>query len=297
MNYFYVDSMSHQTDRSQLISTYISKNYVRKLFIFFVLCLFLITNLNINSIATEVQLTKKIYSDHSDGISKFLGRPDEHTWDQVRNSPIGNQKNDTMNVYYKGILSAYNEKQGGIYVISRSYFAFNTSFLKITDTIQHANLSLYGIGTNESRVSIVSWTDGEDGIDFDDYGYIGAELFGLSEHWKINTYNRISLNTKGISYINKDGQTYLCCREYNHDFLNQSPYGNRLAEYRNGHYFSDELGIEKDPYLQITYTQNSSDSDNDPNQNINENNSPFASFLLVLVIFLFIGIIKKKTYD
>lgn len=274
-----------------VIFIHFSKNQLRKLFIFFVLIFLLLISNSTYSLAAEDQMTKKMYSDTSDGISKFLGSPNEHTWDQVRNSPIGNQKNDTMNVYYKGILSAYNEKQGGIYVVSRSYFAFNTSFLKTNDTILKANLYVYGIGTNESSVCIVSWTDGNDGIDFDDYGSVGSELFGVSDSWKINTYNTIPLNEKGIQHINKQGYTYLACREYNHDFLNQTPYGNRLAEYRNGHYFSDEPGNEKDPYLQIVYTQNSSDL---PNDQHDENNSSVVSLSIILIFFLLIAIIKKK---
>lgn len=130
--------------------------------------------------ANEIVETKKIYSDLSDGISKFLGSPHNHTWDQVRNSPIGNQKNDGMNVYLKGILSAYNGKQGGIYVISRSYFAFNTSFLDNDDTIQHVTLYIYGAGVNESSVCVVTWNDGKDGIDFDDYGLTGS----VSKPWE-----------------------------------------------------------------------------------------------------------------
>lgn len=240
--------------------------------------------------AENVQ-TVRVYSDFSDGVSKFLGSPNNHTWSDVRNSPFGNQKYDNMTVYYKGILSAYNAKNGGIYVVSRSYFPFDTSFLKESDVIVNVTLNIYGEGANQSRVCVVEWLDGEDGVDYEDYGLTGSINFGVSLPWKTESYNQIILNEKGIEYINKNGITYVACREYDHDFLNINPAESLLAEYRNGHYFADEPGMDKDPYLRITYKSINDGSNND------KNDTSFigtAAFLFMVSLIVFVKKYYKK---
>jgi len=218
--------------------------------------------------------TKIVFSELSDGYSKYLGASTVDTWNDVHDSEIGNQRNDSCYYYSKGILAAYNSKEGDLYVISRSYFAFNTSFLGENATIVRADLYLYGIGTNESSVCMVSWDDGADGVDFDDYGFSGDENLGNTNQWFINE--------KGLAYVNKTGYTYVSCREYDHDFLNIAPEDNRLAEYRNGHYFSDEPGTDKDPYIFIEYYPDISVIDQDGDTPA----LPLSAFLVVLCIFL-----------
>lgn len=226
--------------------------------------------------------TKIVFSERSDGYSKYLGASNVDTWNDVHDSAIGNQRNDSCFYYSKGILAAYNSKEGDLYVISRSYFAFNTSFLGENASIVRADFYLYGIGTNESSVCMVSWEDGKDGVDFDDYGFSGDENLGNTNQWFIYRYNIIPFNEKGLSYVNKTGYTYVACREYDHDFLNIAPEDDRLAEYRNGHYYSDEPGTDKDPYLLIEYYSGGSVID----QNGDTPALPFSVFLVVLCIFL-----------
>jgi len=235
-----------------------------------------------------------VYSELSDGVSKFLGTSDVDTWDDVRNSSMGNQKYDDWTDYSKGILAAYNAKEGDLYVVSRSYFPFDTSILGPQAIIQYASLHIYGMGTNESNVCVVSWQDGADGVDYDDYGFIGTINFGNTSSWEIDTYNEIILNENGISSINKTGFTYFCCREYSHDFLDVQPYGERLDEHRNGHYFADEPGADKDPYLYIEYYI---DPSIDINQDIPQNQGisiPFLIGILIIVIIISVPIIYHK---
>lgn len=238
----------------------------------------------------ETMRTKKIYSESSDGISKFLGSSNVHSWMDVRNNSTGNQAFDDWDKYLKGILAAYNSKLGDMYVISRSFFSFNTTFLPLNVTIHQASLFLYGCGTNESNVCVVSWSDGSDGVDTDDYGYTGSENLGNTDSWFLDTYNEISLNDKGLDYINCSGYTYVACREYDHDFLNVKPEDKKLAEYRNGHYFADEPGTEKDPYLLITYT----DGKNDDGLVKDTSFLPLSSIIMIMVLFLSLLMIKKK---
>lgn len=235
-------------------------------------------------------ITKIIFSDSSDGYSKFFGTANVDTWRYVRNNMSGNQKNDSCYSYTKGILAAYNAKTGDLYVISRSYFAFNTSVIGENTSIKRADLFLYGVGVNESSVCMVSWEDGVDGVDFDDYGAIGDVNFGKSDSWFIDRYNQIPFNEQGLASINKTACTYIACREYDHDFLDVAPKGTRLDEYRNGHYFADEPDTNKDPYLLVEYYFNVSDGKNDKPVE-----TPISS--LGIILFMIIGlalIIKIK---
>ncbi len=236
--------------------------------------------------------TIRIYSDLSDGYSKYLGRAGVDSWYDVRNRVIGNQKNDTKPWYMKGILASFSNKTKPLYVISRSFFAFNTSILDDNLSIKSASLCIYGCGANESSVCVVAWTDGEDGVDYDDYGCVGDVNFGNSSSWKNNGYNVIQLNEAGLTYINKTGYTYLACREYEHDFLDNPPGGPLLDENRNGHYFADAPGTDKDPYLLITYTLNP--SSNSQNQSDRGYSTPDISFVAVFLPFLISTLFRRK---
>ncbi len=227
-------------------------------------------------------LTKKIFSDSSDGYSKFFGAANVDTWSYVRNNRSGNQKNDSCVSYTKGILASYNAKTGDLYVISRSYFAFNTTILGANASIKNATLYIYGVGTNESSVCMVGWEDGTDGVDFDDYGAIGQINLGKSDSWHINRYNQLPFNEQGRTYLNKTGYTYIACREYDHDFLDIPPKGEGLDENRNGHYYTDEPGTDKDPYLLIEYYSDISDDENDA-----PDETPLIS--MGILLFLIIG--------
>lgn len=271
----------NRTDRSALISLII-------LFLFVTLPVVVYsatTNTDEHSI--------KIYADPSDGISKYLGVAGVHDWNDVRNNQSGNQYNDSMTVYYKGILAAFNPKGGSVYVISRSYFRFDTSVISDDAVLHNASLHLYGAGANESRVCIVSWSDGDDGVTYDDYSHIGSVNLGRSTHWKNDGYNTIYFNELGLEYINVNGETDVCLREYDHDFRNISPNNTTLSEHRNGHYFSDEPGTDKDPYLYIEYTSNTTDD-------IRANDTAYPSMSMVILMFgiiIIATIILKKKRD
>lgn len=233
----------------------------------------------------------KIYADLSDGYSKFLGKAGVDSWSDVRNAAIGNQKNDTRPWYMKGILASFNNKTGPLYVISRSFFAFNTSILGDNVSILQAELCMHGYGANESSVCVVAWKDGADGVDYDDYGAVGDIKFGNTSNWINNGYNVIRLNDKGIAYINKTGYTYLACREYEHDFLDNPPHGEMLDENRNGHYFADEPGTNKDPYLLVTYTYNSSTSKD--NSEEKTKSAPAVTVIWLIITISIIAVFRR----
>ncbi|HDM67294.1 MAG TPA: hypothetical protein ENG62_02785 [Thermoplasmatales archaeon] len=199
------------------------------------------------------------------------------------------KKNDTKPQYTKGILASFNNKTGPLYVISRAFFAFDTSIIDDNAVILKVELCIHGCGANESSVCVVAWTDGEDGVDYDDYGCVGEVNFGNTSSWISDGYNVIKLNDKGITYINKTGYTYLACREYEHDFLGNPPSGKRLDENRNGLYFADEPGTDRDPYLSITYIVNSKSQDNSVKDSSSTPAFSFTSWVIAVIILLAIS--------
>jgi hypothetical protein len=208
-----------------------------------------------NTNNTITNHTMSIYANNSDGYVKFFGTPDVHSWNDVRDAKVGTEAGDNISYYSKGILTSYNRKEGDLFVISRSYFPFNTSSLGNNAVIKNVTLFIYGIGTNESNICAVPWLDGPNGLSEDDYSMIGDINLGFSVSWHIDQYNPIMLNSQGRDYISTTGWTYICCREYLHDFYNVSPWiDGPLNEFRNGHYYSDEPGTDKDPYLFIEYS-------------------------------------------
>jgi len=80
----------------------------------------------------------------------------------MRNIPVGNQDYDDLDVKYKEILPAYNKKQGDVFVVGKSYFGFDTSEIHMNYMIHTISLFPLDNRTNQSRVSVVTWTDEHD---------------------------------------------------------------------------------------------------------------------------------------
>ena len=62
-------------------------------------------------------------------------------------------------------------------------------------------------------------------------------------------WNEINFNQQGIDDINKTGTTKICCREYDHDYLNVSP---GTGRYRATGLLGATYASR--PYLTITYS-------------------------------------------
>ncbi|VVB59497.1 Uncharacterised protein [uncultured archaeon] len=147
-------------------------------------------------------------------------------------------------------MSAGEQSGSGTYYwIYRGFFMFDTSGLPDTCQVTNATLQVYGYGEADSSVCAMKGTQGDslDQYDFDNFE--GSEYGHVA--WSTSGYNTITFNGAGRADVSKTGTTYVCCREYNHDYLNVDPGADQ--EYRNGCYWANYEGTSRDPKLSIEY--------------------------------------------
>lgn len=147
---------------------------------------------------------------------------------------------------------------------SRIMTGFNTASIPDTDTISSAVLSLYGFdvhngygGTPVVEVQTATPTSASDmgsgDFIYTKYGTTRLATGIAHSSWASESYNDFTLNTTGIDYINKTGNTFFGTRN-NWDIDNS--FGGTWAsgEYiRARAYTADETGTAKDPKLVVEH--------------------------------------------
>jgi hypothetical protein len=159
-------------------------------------------------------------------------------------------------------IGQYNyDGSGGIYDLWRAYYFFDTSSLGASCNITAAILSLYG-QTDKSDTNFTltvqtgtSSTYPHDPLVENDYYYSyytgsGGTLDTTS--FSTSTYDNITLNATGITWINKTGTTKLIVRSL--EDINSSAPGTDVNEYVL--IKSYEAGAGYRPQLYITYSVN-----------------------------------------
>jgi photosystem II stability/assembly factor-like uncharacterized protein len=129
------------------------------------------------------------------------------------------------------------------YHICRAFFFFDTSSLTDNATISSAILSLYSHGDGSDTDFYVTVQNGQPAYPHEplvpeDYNHVYYSGNGGSistSDWVSMGYNNISLNTDGISWINKTGTTKFCIRS-SRDINSNIPTGSehvsiRLADF------------------------------------------------------------------
>ena len=188
--------------------------------------------------------TKIFYSSTNDGYVRQAA----DTWEEVHSATTGNscypglEKNDSL-------ASAFYNVMTGL-TIDRSFFYFDTSSLPDDSVISEVVCSFYGYFFAESSVCVQQGTQA-DTLSMDDFDSFTGSEFGHSTGWTTSGYNAITLNQSGRNAINKTGTTKICCREYNHDYLDVTCGEDDPGD--NGGYFADNPGFDKDPKLVVTY--------------------------------------------
>lgn len=148
------------------------------------------------------------------------------------------------------------DRVGNSWYVGRAFFPFDTSSLGGSAEIQSATFSVYVTDVyNADSVStrLVQTTQASptslSADDFDQCGSLNNPTAGASDkaHSSISTsaYNDWSLNSTGLSWINKTGYTKLGLR-VSTDYLNQTPTGSNSL---NIHYSEGA----NDPKLVVTF--------------------------------------------
>ncbi len=177
------------------------------------------------------------YAEATDGIVKGGGA----TWPNAHGKTDGYA---TVTGDYLNTIAAYYFS--GFY-IWRAFFMFDTD--GITYTPSSCKLHIHGATDvyNRDGVSVQQGTQGDTLVNADFDAFSGS-YFDYIAAWNQLEYNVFTFNPTGVAAINKTGLTKLCVREYVHDYLNATP---GAAWQRLNMYFSDNTGIDKDPYLEI----------------------------------------------
>lgn len=180
------------------------------------------------------------YGGMADG---FCGN-EGYTWTTIRGASSGNTVNSNQ-VREDNAPQAYHWVNTYC-IIFRTFFFFDTSAIADGDTVDSCDLKLRGYRYAASSVSAQKGTQA-DTLTTNDYNNFEGNEYGHVS-WAADAWNSISFNAQGKVDINKTGVTKICCREYEHDYLDSMPVAG--FNYRNGCYFADHpVNI---PYLDIT---------------------------------------------
>lgn len=172
----------------------------------------------------------------------------DSVWDTVHDAGTGSDSSDNDSSYSIAIGANTTINKTVAYNIYRSFYYFDTS--EIEGTVSSCKLYIYGVDNNSGDVSAQEGTQA-DTLTTADYDACnpnpstGGGTFGYNQSWSTSSYNEIEFNALGISKINIDGTTKICCRNYTYDYLDSWV---SLVKYAGG-YYSEEAG--KQPYLDI----------------------------------------------
>ncbi len=178
-----------------------------------------------------------IFSETSDGRVYYSNAD----WDTCRNAATG----DTAVSNETAIREAMSV---GASAIWRSFFYFDVS--GEAGTVSSVTFNIYGYDRDHTEISIQLGTQGTP-LTTADYDSFAGNSYGQSSSYAINQYNVISLNAQGISDLQTQigsGIFKLCAREYINDYLDVG-----FAVAQNGCFYSDYVGTDRDPYIEITY--------------------------------------------
>ena len=189
--------------------------------------------------------TVDFYSSSSDGqIAKS-----NSSYSTAHDATTGS-KYDTFTYFQVG------QKLTTIYYVFRGFVFFDTSSIPSSATIQSASLNLYFYTDNSDTDFDIVIQNGQptyphDPLEEGDYYYDHYSGDGGSVNTSsltLNTYNAITLNSTGLGWITKGGQTKLCLRS-SRDINSNAPTGAEFIAF-----YSNEKGSGYQPYLEVTYS-------------------------------------------
>lgn len=154
------------------------------------------------------------------------------TWNAVRAATYGNLGVDFLS---NVIMCSVFYSDG--FVIRRGFLYFDLT--NLVGTIKKVTLYIYGTTYAQSEISAQKGTQGDilspgdfDAFSGDEYGH--TLLFGIDK------WNPIEFNSIGLADVQNalGSMLKICCREYNHDYLNISG-----TAFRNHFYARDNANF------------------------------------------------------
>jgi len=198
--------------------------------------------------------TVKIYAEAGDGQITSTNA----VWNTAHDATTGSAN---------AAITSFNVQSrhdGSTYRVSRVFVPFDTTSIPNGAIITAATLNLYVIATSNTDNDGDDWvnvvqtdqasTATLDNDDINNCGAVDNPTEGATRidigNITLNQYNVWTLNSTGLTWINKNGNTLLGLRE-GHDAID-SPIGTNLSD-RIGFSSTEETGTTQDPYLEITY--------------------------------------------
>jgi len=211
----------------------------------------------------EVEITKRFYVGAGDG--RMQTGPYPSSFDTQRNDTKGREVNWTATTMTVNV-SCYLFNSGYL-GIGRAFFPIDTSAIPDNATIVSAKLCLYVNDLGDQAQDDYSYfvlvqtdqahTDKLENADIDNVGAEGGGEMHCDNIFK-GEYNSWNLNETGLSWISRTGWTKLGLKE-GHDLENNvtTISGWNRGTWADGIYItvssSESDGIERDPYLEVTY--------------------------------------------
>jgi hypothetical protein len=214
-------------------------------------------------------LQARIYTGSEDGTGDgYVGYTTNMPWDITHEYTFGSQAawGESIGDFgygYVYISSRHYFNTHEMVNMTRGFFPIDTSMLPNVDIVS-ATLNLYvQTTTNDDN-------DGDDWLalvqtdqattsslhiyDFDDCGAITDPIEGSNrvdiDDLTVDQYEAWTLNTEGLSWIEKDGWSMIGMRE-GHDALNHEP---ELNTNHRVQVSSAEADMDERPYLEVTYS-------------------------------------------
>jgi hypothetical protein len=192
--------------------------------------------------------TTSYYATAGDGIVTHYHSSGSPTWNDIHDAATGSGADSSSNPDF--IQAALNAPEGAC---KRAFYAFNTGDIGSENTVSSATFYLTGVnvwgvnyiyvdGASQASTSSLATTD---------FSAVSTTAYS-SKITTVNvdhTHYNISLNSTGISAINKTGYTKMSVRS-DYDYEDVSPGNNN---YGTTFYFSETAGTDLDPYLSVTY--------------------------------------------
>lgn len=183
------------------------------------------------------------YAQTSDGYTYVSG---SWSWARTTSTVHAKDNDNTSDSYAIGASSSM-----GSYSIKRGWFWFDTSGIEDSYDVTAATFSWYNnylFSSDTLAFSIQKSIQNDTFSNWTSNAFSGNE-YGHAKPQAANEYTDITLNSTGLSDISKTGDTKICMRGYDYDYLDVQPGENY---YYTGIHWADESGTTKDPKLVIT---------------------------------------------
>jgi len=202
------------------------------------------TKKNLTSIDTSGSFTPYyidadiVYSSTADGY--VLGS--NASWATARTTPT-----DVDSTSAHAVTGTANKSLTDTYMIYRGFYMFDTS--GVVAAAGACSLFIRGHTDSTGTMYDVCAMEGTQGdtLTTGDYNAFTGVYYGIVDPWVASDWNEIVFNDLGCGNINGGGTTYICCRNYTHDYSN-TPVG--VTSAHQG-YYTDQAGQDYDPYLSI----------------------------------------------